>query len=155
MRWFYTVLALLAAIPFSALARDTPSGLPVPRYAELKHSRTHCRSGPSFDHPARITFVRAAIPVQITAETRDHWRRIRDIDGVECWVHKATLAAPSHVIVQAPAELRARPDVTAPILARLSPGVLAEARAQRREWRRLSADGVSGWTRDAQLWGAD
>jgi SH3-like domain-containing protein len=160
MRVLRALPALIAALACpsaaTALARaDTPSGLPVPRYAELKHGKTHCRRGPSLDHPPSITFVRAGIPVQITAETRDHWRRIRDVDGAECWVHRATLRAAAHVIVRRAADLHVRPDAKAPVRVRLGPGVLAETRDQRRGWRRLSAGGATGWAYDAHLWGAD
>ncbi len=132
----------------------TPSGLPVPRYAELKYERTHCRTGPTAEHPIRITYVRAAIPVRIVAETNDHWRKISDVDGASCWVRQAALRASAHVIVLGLTELRAKPQTEAKVRARLDKGVLAAQSEEHGHWRKLSVGGVSGWTSSKGLWGA-
>lgn len=134
---------------------DTPSGFPVPRFVSLKNSRTHCRQGPSFDHPVAITYVRAGLPVEVVAETTDHWRKIRDHDGAQCWTHQTTLRAVNHVIVMGDLEIRARPDPQSPARARLAAGVIASLEGASGDWRRVSVDGRRGWARRDQLWGAD
>lgn len=138
----------------SELRTDTPSGLPVPRFVSLKGSKTFCRMGPSFDYPVTVTYMREGMPVAVVAETTDHWRKIRDRDGAECWAHQATLRALTHAIVTEEIELLARPEEGAPVRARLAEGVLARLIRSEGSWRLVSAGGVRGWARAEALWGA-
>ncbi|GJL91125.1 SH3 domain-containing protein [Hyphococcus sp.] len=144
----------LAAAPEN-VRLDTPSGLPVPRMVSLKAEKTFCRAGPSFAHPVRLTFMRQGLPVMIVAETRDHWRKIQDAEGDECWTHKSKLSGDETALVlEDGLALRARPDAGAPARARLGRGVIAKVESARGPWLRVSADGVKGWARASAFWGA-
>ncbi|MBB5517537.1 SH3 domain-containing protein [Amphiplicatus metriothermophilus] len=151
----------MAAGPADALSArparrtNTPSGEPVPRFVSLKSDETYCRAGPSFDHPVTARYVRAGAPVLVVAETVDHWRKIRDVEGAECWIHKTMLGQVSHVIAQTETTLRARPDAQAPARARLAPGVMAKIERRQDGWLRIAAGGVRGWAERGGLWGAD
>lgn len=147
--------APLQAAASDATRRDTPSGLPVPRFVSLRFSETNCRSGPSLGHPVSIRFLRAGEPVLVVAETLDHWRRLRDADGSECWAHQRTLAARSHVLVLRETTLRAAPSDAAASKARLAPGLLAEFDGEERNFAKVRAAGVSGWADVSALWGVD
>ena len=137
------------------LRLDTPSGLPVPRLVSLKASKTFCRSGPTFSHPVRLTFMRAGLPVMIVAETKDHWRKIRDSEGDECWTHKSKLSGDETALVlEDGLALRTRPDPSAPARARLGRGVIAHVEGAKEGWLRVSADGRKGWARASAFWGA-
>lgn len=139
----------------TAVRTDTPSGFPVPRFVSLKNARTNCRHGPSFDHPIAFTFLRQGLPVQVVAETTDHWRKIRDHEGGECWVHKTTLRAVNHAIVSENIVLRVRPEEAAAVSARLARGVIVKLeRRTEGGWRQVSVDGARGWAPTALLWGA-
>lgn len=131
----------------------SPSGLPVPRFVSLKFNKTVCRTGPSFGHPVAFTYLREDLPVRVTAETRDHWRRIEDFDGGECWAHQSTLAVQSSVIVAAPIVLRAQPRGAGAVRAYVEKGVVAELEGRRSEWRLISTGGVTGWAPADALWG--
>ncbi|WP_428407128.1 SH3 domain-containing protein [Hyphococcus sp.] len=134
---------------------DTPSGLPVPRLVSLKAEKTFCRSGPSFSHPVRLTFMRAGLPVMIVAETKDHWRKIRDVEGDECWTHKSKLSGDETALVlEDGLALRAKPDASAPARARLGRGVIARVDGAKDGWLKVSADGRKGWARASAFWGA-
>lgn len=144
-----------AAVTPVKLRLDTPSGLPVPRLVSLKASKTFCRSGPSFSHPVRLTFMRAGLPVMVVAETKDHWRKIRDAEGDECWTHKSKLSGDETALVlEDGLALRARPDASAPARARLGRGVIAHVEGAKEGWLRVSADGRKGWARASAFWGA-
>lgn len=133
---------------------DTPSGLPVPRFVSLKAQRTNCRTGPSFTHPVRLTFLRRGLPVMVVAETRDHWRKVRDPDGDECWVHKSKLSSAAMALVTREGViLRAKPDDNSPEKARLGHGLIARVETARDGWLKISADGVKGWARQSNFWG--
>lgn len=143
------------AAPTAEIRRDTPSGLPVPRYVSLKTEKTFCRGGPSFSHPVRITFMRKGLPLVVIAETRDHWRKVRDVEGDECWTHKSKLSgAQTALVIEDGLTVRARPDADSPARARLGEGLIARIEEVDGRWVRIAAGNVKGWTRKSGLWGA-
>lgn len=138
-----------------ALRLDTPSGLPVPRFVSLKASKTFCRGGPTFAHPVRITYQRKGLPVMVIAETRDHWRKIRDSEGDECWIHRTKLSGASTVmVVNDGLAIRARPRRDAAQRAQLGVGVVAIVEKTSGRWIKISTGGIKGWTERSGLWGA-
>lgn len=134
---------------------DTPSGYPVPRFVSLKAEETNCRIGPSFDHPVRFLFKRAGAPVLVVAESVDHWRKLRDPDGDECWVHQTTLKAQTHILATASVELRRRPTADAGVSARLSEGVLARLIKRKSDWLFVSVGSAKGWVPARDVWGGE
>lgn len=134
---------------------DTPSGLPVPRFVSLKSNKTNCRIGPSFAHPVRMTYMRKGLPVVVIAESNDHWRKIRDYDSDQCWVHKSKLSGvDTGVIALDGASLRARPAETAVEIAKLGAGIVAKIERSKDDWRRVTVEDRRGWVRADALWGA-
>ena len=71
------VLAVASLTPARADPVGPVSGLPLPRYVSLKSDRVNLREGPSKDHRTTWVFLRAGLPVEITAEF-DIWRKVRD-----------------------------------------------------------------------------
>lgn len=134
---------------------NTPSGYPVPRFLSLKEEETNCRIGPSFEHPVRFVFKRAGAPVLVVAESVDHWRKIRDPVGDECWVHRTTLKAPTHVLVLEEIALSNRPAADGRVSGRIGAGVLARVIARRDGWVRISAGEAQGWVEAGAVWGGD
>ena len=168
-RYFSTVLIAIfllasdlstAAAADSAIARpsfrsDTPSGFPVPRFLSLKFDKTNCRMGPSLKHDVRYTYMREGLPVLVIAETVDHWRKVRDQNGDECWMHKTTLQARTHVLLTNDANLFASPKIGARPRGLLGRGVLARIEKQKHGWVRLSVGDVRGWAVLENAWGDD
>ena len=137
----------------SAVRTDTPSGQPVPRFLSLKYDKTNCRIGPSTDHPIRFVFRRVGAPVMVVAESVDHWRKIKDASGDECWAHKVTLRAQTHVQTLRRTALLRKPSPGADIAAELGAGVLARIDARKAGWLRISAERASGWVAEDAVWG--
>ncbi len=169
LRMILTAVSLLCSLAFfvdSATAQpapqprpeiraDTPSGFPVPRYVTLKAAKTRARTGPSFDHPVAWIYQRRGLPVEVVAETT-LWRRVRDPEGDEAWVHESTLDGTRRVLIRSaadPAQMREQPDETAAIVAFLEAGAIARARACQGDWCRISAENWDGWILRATLWG--
>ena len=86
-----TALGLLAAVGVLTAAaapeRQTPSGMPVPRYVSLKFDKVNARSGPGDDHKLLFVYRVRGLPLQVVAETSE-WRRVCDPEGTLAWVHK-------------------------------------------------------------------
>ena len=159
---FSTIISLYCLVPTASAQNttdevrlDTPSGLPVPRFVTLKSGKTYCRTGPSFDHPVRITFKRIGLPLKVIAETADHWRKLQDLDGDECWVHRAKLSSPKTALVIADVvAIRSKPFSNAPEKARLGAGVIVKIDQRRNKWIKVTTQGNhKGWAHISEFWG--
>ena len=135
------------------LRTDTPSGLPVPRFVSLKNKKTYCRSGPSFSHQVRYTFIQKDAPVLVIAETVDHWRKLRDREGDECWAHKMVLKAPRKAFVTKQAVIRVKPNSTSKVRAHLAQNALVTVETTKDGWTRVNTGVMRGWMEDSALWG--
>ncbi len=147
----FTALSQTAA-PAAAQSCDTFSGLPVPRFVSLRFDEAAGRAGPSEDHPIAWMYQRAGLPVQIIAETPD-WRRVRDPDGEEVWMHRRLLSGRRAVRALEPSDMLARPEDEAALVARIEPYAVLWLERCRAGWCRLEADGQRGWAQAAAFWG--
>ncbi|MFS2316387.1 SH3 domain-containing protein [Maricaulis sp. D1M11] len=161
----HLVLALLATIMAglgpSALAQgdratggqpDTPSGLPVPRFVSLKSDVTNGRVGPSQAHPIAWRYVRAGLPMEVIAETRQ-WRRVRDPEGEVVWMHRVVLSSRRSVYALEETPLHARAAQDSPVEAIADAGVVLSLERCRSGWCRVEANGRRGWAPASLLWG--
>jgi SH3-like domain-containing protein len=83
------ILAALAA-PSLAAAAETGSGLPLPRFVVTRSTPINVRVGPGPKYDVLWVYKVAGTPVEIIQEF-DVWRKIRDVDGSEGWVHQTML----------------------------------------------------------------
>jgi SH3-like domain-containing protein len=134
--------------------RETPSGLPVPRFVSIKVERVNVREGPSKDHPVLWIYTRKGLPVEVIAE-HDIWRRIRDRDGSTGWVHGNLLDGRRTVIVEgvALAALREKPEDDSRPVAWAEPGVVLDLEKCVPVWCDVEGDKSRGWIERARLWG--
>ncbi|PPQ36545.1 SH3-like domain-containing protein [Rhodoblastus acidophilus] len=158
-RIFAVVLLCALSVPAQAQqAKGSVTGLPLPRYVSLKSSAVNLREGPSKDHATKWIYQRAGLPVEIIAEFAT-WRRIRDSEGADGWVLHSLLSGKRTALVQPwkkdapPLPLRAKPDKTAALTARLAPGVVANVKKCDEGWCRLVGPGFDGFMRQDDLWG--
>ena len=129
------------------------SGLPLPRFVSLGADEVNLRTGPGLRYPVAWVFVRKALPVEIVAEF-EQWRRVRDFEGAEGWVHKAMLSGKRTVLVIGDGRtLRARPDPRSRALAHAEARVQGTLRACRDDWCEVTLQSIRGWMRRAYLWG--
>jgi len=136
-------------------ASQTPSGHPVPRFVSLKAGKTNCRVGPSLNHPTKLSFQQIGLPVLVIAETMDHWRKIIDVDGDECWVHATLLSGRRTVISVETSIIYAQPHTDALHRASLSKGVIGRLHKCQKDWCQITVQKVKGWLPISAIWGAD
>jgi SH3-like domain-containing protein len=160
------LLALCTLLPLPATAADNPSGLPLPRFATTRSTPINVRLGPGTKYDVAWVYVKAGIPVEIVQEF-DTWRKIRDFDGSEGWVHqnllsgkRAGLVAPWRTGEQIP--LRSGNSDQAGVRAYLGPGFRVEIAQCDGAWCEITAtsqgaDGrsstYSGFLHQPDLWG--
>lgn len=146
--------AMLSTGAAAAAERQTPSGLPVPRYVSLKFDRVNARAGPGDDHKLLWVYRVKNLPVQVVAETPE-WRRVCDPEGSLVWVHKRTTDGRRMVMNtrQGRVTLLRRPKPDARPAAFLNPRALATLDRCEKGWCRVRVDGLSGWAHEGDLWG--
>lgn len=145
--------------PGAEPARDPNRGavtnLPLPRFVSLKGKEGNARRGPGLTHRIDWVFVRAGMPLKLTAE-HEHWRRIEDAEGAGGWVHYALLSGVRSAQVTADlAEFHSRPDDNAPVIFKAEKDVIGWLQECDPDWCRLSIEGEKGWVRKTALWGVE
>lgn len=136
------------------MEKTSSSGLPIPRFVSLGADKVFVRTGPALRYPIKWVYQRANLPVEITQEF-DTWRKIRDMDGDDGWVHQSLLSGERYGIVKGEANLalRKEPEEGGRILAVVEPNVVAALSTCAGAWCEVSADGYTGWAQRKFLWG--
>lgn len=145
-----------AAAPAGAPAAEGTSGLPLPRFVSLRSDQVNMRAGPGARYPVDWVYMRRDLPVEVIQEY-ETWRKIRDPDGAEGWVHQSMLTGRRTIMVRKDkAMLRRTADDTASAAAYLSQGVIGKLLQcpKGSDYCRVEVEGYQGWLRRNELWGA-
>ena len=121
----------------------------LPRFASLRSDDVNMRAGPGTRYRIDWVYKRRDLPVEIEREF-DVWRWVRDADGIQGWVHQATLMGRRSFIVQkADATLRSDPSDTASAVAILKPGVIGRIRSceAASDWCNVQTGSYRGYLR--------
>jgi SH3-like domain-containing protein len=125
----------------------------LPRFEVLHADKVNLRAGPGDRYPIEWVYLRKDWPVEVVAQF-DHWRRVRDWEGTEGWVHEKMITARREVIVTGSVHgLRQSPDLKAGLIARAEPGVMAKLDECRGDWCRIEAGETTGWVQRSDVWG--
>lgn len=146
-------LAVLLGPALPAAAQST--GLPVPRYVSLRADEVNMRAGPGYDYPIEWVYHRRWLPVEVVAEFK-HWRKVRDWQGTEGWVHQSLLSGRRTGLVMLRRRvLRDDPAPEARPLAILEPGVIVHLLAcpAGRGYCRVRVANIAGWLDRRDVWG--
>lgn len=162
------MLALFLLMSPMAMAQDAPaqgelgvdtdvkssSGLPIPRFVSLADEKVIMRTGPGLRYPIKWVYQRQKLPVEVIQEF-DTWRKVRDIDGDDGWVHQSLLTGIRTVMVKGEKEmpLHKEPESGSPVIARFETGVVARAKVCASNWCEIESGGYSGWAQRKFLWG--
>lgn len=165
-RFFCFVVVMLigtAAVPYVTHAelykrqttgKGDETGLPLPRFVSLRSNEVYLRSGPGTRYPVRWVYKRQNLPVEVIQEF-DTWRKIRDQDGAEGWVHQTLLTGRRHAVIIADADVKAfkSADEDARATMRLENGAIGKITSCAEKWCELSASGYKGWVEKKYIWG--
>jgi SH3-like domain-containing protein len=136
---------------------EKPEGAParLPRFASLRSDDVNMRAGPGTRYRIDWVYRRRDLPVEIEREF-DVWRWVRDPDGIQGWVHQATLMGRRNFVVQkSDATLRSDASDTASPVAILKPGVIGRIRScpAASEWCDVQTGSYRGYLRRTAFWG--
>lgn len=157
---FSVILVLfLALMPHFAHAQDpkaafSNTGLPIPRFVSLASDKVFMRTGPGSKYPVTWEYQRKGLPVEITMEF-DVWRKIKDSEGTEGWVHKSLLAGKRYGLVQAEdlVQVLRKPEEGARLMAYVQQDAVVALEECRKAWCKVTAQGYQGWMERKFIWG--
>lgn len=130
------------------------TGLALPRFASLRSGEINLRTGPGTRYPIEWVLKRQGVPVEITAEY-DIWRRIRDWDGTEGWVHKVALTGKRTAVVTGKRrDLKKEDAADSLVVAHLDVGAVGDVLSCSKDWCRIKFDGIKGYLQKNEFWGA-
>ncbi len=131
------------------------TGLPLPRFVSLRAGEVNLRAGPGVQYPVDWVFSRQNLPVEIIAEY-DTWRKVRDWQGTDGWVHQSMLGGRRTVIVTSKTRiLKKSPNPDAQPVARLEENVIGTLLKcpDGIAWCQVEVDGYRGWLKRIEFWG--
>ena len=160
MRIIFSVLALLM-ISFSPVRAQGPAdegetGLTIPRFVSLRSNHINARSGPGARYPIEWVYMQKSAPVEIIAEF-ELWRKIKDWQGSESWVHISMLSGKRSVKVITPGEnnVYAKDDFKAKIIAKVEDEVVGEIEKcpVNNSFCKIKFASITGWVPRQNLYG--
>ena len=138
-----------------AAAAEGDDALSLPRFVSVKSDRANVRTGPDRRrYPIAWVFVKKGVPVEITGEYED-WRKIKDLDGAEGWMHESLLSPDRYAIVTGGQRaVYLQPDSGSRTVYFAESGVTGRLDRCLKDWCELTVDGNTGWIPKTQIWGA-
>ncbi len=153
--YLFSLFALTMITYGPVLAQTKGTGLPLPRYVSLRATEVNMRTGPGVQYPVEWVYRRQFLPMEVIAEYGT-WRKVRDWQGAQGWVHQSMLSGRrTFVVTEKVRTVRRSPDTGSGGVARLEPGVIGRVLGCPAEstWCRIEAEGRDGWLRRVELWG--
>lgn len=141
--------------PAAAHPLPTASGLPIPRFVSLRTGEINLRTGPGVRYPVEWVYRREGLPVEVTAEY-DTWRRIRDMEGAEGWVHQSMLSGRRTLVVTGTAiqSIYKSPNSTAAVIAKVEPQAAGELVSCENAWCEVKFASLKGYMPKGTFYGA-
>jgi SH3-like domain-containing protein len=153
-RHYNLIFLALAACAAALLLVDAAAeaGSELPRYVSLRSDKVNMRVGPGVRYPIAWVYLRKGLPVEVVAEF-ELWRKVRDREGGEGWVHQSLLSGKRSAIVKGGVQtLFWRAGGEVPVL-RAEAGVQGRLLACLKAHCRLRIAGIDGWIERNKIWG--
>lgn len=129
------------------------TGLPMPRFVSLAADKVNARVGPGTNYPISWVYTRRHLPVEVVAEY-ELFRKIRDQEGTESWVHKNLLSGRRYVLITGGTRmLRERPAEDAAVALMAEGGVQGRLLSCQGAWCQVDIKGNKGYAPRTYLWG--
>ena len=151
----FMAFAILGSLTTPIVASAQESGLPIPRFVALRSDKVFLRSGPGLRYPKVWIYHRRNMPMEVVSEF-DTWRKVRDWEGSEGWVHQSLLVGSRHVIVTDDSiTLYSAADENARKIAMVSASVIGriEDCPAKINWCQLRFGDFEGWAPRHGFWG--
>ncbi|MBO7556701.1 MAG: hypothetical protein J6T72_04840 [Alphaproteobacteria bacterium] len=159
MKIIYILALLMFTSTNFALAEDNETddeGSTLPRMVSLRSDHVNARSGPGTRYPIEWIYQQKHAPVEIVSEF-ELWRKIKDWEGSETWVHKAMLQNQRYtkIIKQGVANIYAKPQDDSKIIAKAENEVIGriEKCPEQKDFCLIKFSTIEGWVKRNDLYG--
>ena len=125
----------------------------LPKFVSLKFNEVNARTGPNLRYPIKWVYIQKGEPVEIIAQF-EQWRKIKDYNGDEGWVHEAMIHNKRHVIVHSkdyiPVYMR---DSMKRIIAKAEPKARLDLVNCNNRSCKIKNNNIEGYVMKEHLWG--
>lgn len=147
---------MLCILLFSGLVAVNASAkthLPLPRFVSVSTSEANIRTGPGLRYRIKWILKRKHMPVEIVSEF-EQWRKVRDIEGAEGWVHRSQLSSKRTAMVIGETQImREKPSKDSAPVARIETTLFGQVERCKKSHCLLVVKGYRGWLNRNNLWG--
>ena len=158
MKILYAVALLVFGMTNLAIADDTDidEGKTLPRMVSLRSDHVNARSGPGTRYPIEWVYKQKHAPVEIVSEF-ELWRKLKDWDGSDTWVHKAMLQNNRDRKITKPgvSNIYAKPQADSKIIAKVENEVIGhvEKCPEEKDFCLIKFSTIEGWVNRSDLYG--
>ncbi|MBO5442926.1 MAG: hypothetical protein J6A33_03975 [Alphaproteobacteria bacterium] len=155
--WGFLSAVLLVGNVFAQEAEEgEETGLALPRMVSLRSNLINARSGPGARYPIEWVYMQKTAPVEIVAEF-ELWRKIKDWEGSESWVHKSMLSGRRSVKVTTPGEnnIYDKPEYNSKVIAKVEDEVVGDVKKcpAGSDFCLVGFGNIEGWISKNNLYG--
>tara|TARA_Y100000310_G_scaffold227260_1_gene229469 strand:- start:245 stop:700 length:456 start_codon:yes stop_codon:yes gene_type:complete len=123
-----------------------------PKYASLKKDRVYLRWNASFDAPIKFIYQKKNLPILLINE-HGNWREIRDIEGMEGWIHTSMISNKKTFINNKEQNLLKYKDNSNIVNAIVKKGVVGKIINCDEIFCKVKIKPYRGWIEKKYLWG--
>lgn len=153
MRKYLLGILALTTLPLHSFAADEEAKLPLPRFVSTRSDEINVRTGPGVRYPIKWVIVKEDMPIEIIAEYED-WRKVRDIERSEGWVHKAMLSGRRMALVKSDKKnIFENGDAKSKVVAVANKGSVLKVDECDGKFCEVEAKSVDGFIKQEDLWG--
>ena len=122
-------------------------------FLSLKNNEVNLRSGPSFQHPTRLTYKKKYLPILILDKS-ETWRQAKDFNNNSGWIHISQLSKKKSALnTKNNSILYQGPTVYSKPIAKIEIGRLVLVKKCKIRWCKITSGGYNGWIIKSSLWG--
>ena len=123
-----------------------------PKYASLKKDRVYLRWNASFDAPIKFIYQKKNLPILII-DKYDVWKKVRDIEGMEGWIHTSMISNKKTFINNKEQNLLKYKDNSNIVKAIVKRGVVGKILSCDEIFCKVKVKTYKGWVKKKYLWG--
>lgn len=150
------ILFLLTFASFASAQETENENQTLPRMASFRSDYINARSGPGTRYPIEWIYKQKHAPVEIVSEF-ELWRKIKDWEGSETWVHKAMLQNQRYIKMTKPgvANIYAKPEADSKIIAKVENEVIGrvEKCPPQKDFCLIKFSSIEGWVNRSDFYG--
>ena len=154
LKMFVFCLIIINVSSAYAETLGNETGLKIPRFVSLKSDNSNLRVGPDEDYPIKLKYIVANTPVEIIDEYKN-WRKIKDYEENEGWMHKSLIKGKRFAIVstlyQEGLQVFNKPKGNN--IGKIGKRNILEVKTCLMNWCKIKYGKNAGWVNKLNLWG--